>query len=101
MKVTLSDGMILDGSVDQIRKTLEKLGLSGDGLFYNSGTRGLVLITEMQSLHLRNAILKMYIQWVDSLHKISEPKGVAEEILGGNTDPTFVAMLRELYSRDE
>ena len=40
MKVTLPDGMIIEGSVDQIRKTLEKLGLSGDGLFYNSGSRG-------------------------------------------------------------
>jgi len=101
MKVTLPDGMIIEGSVDQIRKTLEKLGLSGDGLFYNSGSRGLVLIKEMQSLHLRNAILKMYNQWVDSLHRIVEPKEVVDEILDGNTDPTFVAMLQELASREE
>ena len=43
----------------------------------------------------------MYNQWVDSLHRIVEPKEVVDEILDGNTDPTFVAMLQELASREE
>jgi len=100
MKVTLKDGLVLEGSQEQVMETMEKLGLKGDGVFYNSGTMGLLVIKEMQSLHLRNAILKMYTEWVDSLHKIAEPKEVVTKILNGMDDPTFVAMLKELNSRD-
>jgi hypothetical protein len=101
MKVTLADGMVLEGTQEQIESVLGKMGVAGDELFYKSDSKGLVLIEEMQSIHLRNAILKMYAQWVDSLHKIAEPKEVVNQILEGIQDKTWVAMVKVLSSREE
>lgn len=101
MKITLENGMVLDGTVEQISSVLTKMGLSGDGVFYHSKSKGLVVIKDMQSIHLRNAILKLYGQWVDSLHKIAEPKDVIGAILDGPSDKTWIAMVRELSSRKE
>lgn len=101
MKVTLSNGMVLEGSSEQVAEVMEKMGLSGDELFYRSGSKGLMLISEMQSLHLRNAILKMYTEWVDGLHRIAEPKEVVQRIVDGITDKTWIAMVKELSGRSE
>lgn len=102
MKVTLNGGeLVLEGTQEQISKALDKLGISGDGVFYRSESKGLVLISEMQSIHLRNAILKRYTEWVDSLHKIAEPKEVVKAILDGPNDETWHAMVIELSKREE
>lgn len=101
MRVTLSDGMVLEGTQEQIVDVMKRMGLSGDGMFYRSESKGLMVIKEMQSIHLRNAILKMYSEWVDSLHKIAEPKAVVKSILDGPNDPTWLAMVKELNSREE
>lgn len=100
MKVILENGMTLEGTEEQIVSVMEKMGLSGDGMFYRSETKGLLLIREMQSLHLRNAILKIYSEWVDGLHKIAEPKEVVQAIVDGITDKTWIAMVKELSGRD-
>lgn len=100
MKITLKDGMTLEGTEEQIISTMERLGLSGDGMFYRSESKGLVLIKEMQSLHLRNAILKFYKEWLDELYKLPEPKDVVKAILDGINDPTWIAMVEELSKRD-
>lgn len=100
MKVTLDNGMVLEGSAEQISDVLKSMGVSGDGIFYVSASKGLQVISEMQSLHLRNAILKLYSEWVDSLHKIAEPKEVVSKILDGIQDKTWIAMVKELSSRE-
>lgn len=100
MKVILENGMTLEGTEEQIVSVMEKMGLSGDGMFYRSETKGLLLIREMQSLHLRNAILKIYSEWVDSLHRIAEPREVVKSIVDGITDKTWIAMVKELSGRE-
>lgn len=101
MKVTLANGMVLEGSSEQVAEVMEKMGLSGDEVFYRSGSKGLLLIKEMQSIHLRNAILKIYTEWVNSLHRIAEPKEVVKAIVEGIADKTWIAMVNELAGRDE
>jgi len=101
MKITLENGLVIEGTAEQVTGVLKSMGISGDGMFYNSGSRGLVLIREMNSIHLRNAILKQYSEWVDGLHRLSEPKEVVSAILGGIQDKTWIAMVQELASRDE
>ena len=100
MKITLDNGLVIEGNSEQISEILSKMGVTGDELFYRSSTKGLQLITEMQSLHLRNAILKIYTEWVDSLHKIAEPKEVVKHILDGIQDKTWIAMVKELSGRE-
>lgn len=100
MKITLANGMILEGTDEQVVSVMEKMGVSGDGIFYRSDSKGLVLIKEMQSLHLRNAILKIYKEWIDSLYVLPEPKDVVNKILEGITDKTWIAMVEELNKRE-
>ena len=99
VRVTLENGMVIEGTAEQVRSTLEKLGFAGNREWYLSETHGLMRIREMDSNHLRNAILKMYKNWVSDLHRIVEPKAVVKEILEGITDPTWIAMVEELSRR--
>ena len=99
MKVTMKDGLVLEGTPQQIAETMTKLGISGSTLFYNSGTHGLILIQNMETYHLRNAIVKMYREWVEELRSISEPKMFVNKIVDGITDPTWIAMVEELSKR--
>src|SRR5512138_1362348 len=98
-RVVLDDGMIMEGTPEQIKKHLEMIGFSGDTTYYFSKTRGLIKIEEMESTHLRNAILKKYSEWIDSLHKIADPRMVVRKIVEGNPDLTFIAMVEELNRR--
>jgi len=101
MRIRLPNGLLLEGTHSQIIDSLEKWGLSGDGVFYMSDSKGLVLIAEMQSTHLRNAILKLYKEWLNELYAIGNPKEVVERIVEGIKDKTWIAMVKELSRRDE
>ena len=46
-------------------------------------------------------MLKIYGQWVNSLHAIKNPKEVVEAIIEGCTDLTFQAMVLELHNRSK
>jgi hypothetical protein len=72
----------------------------GDGTHYYSSTKGKVLITEMHPLHLRNAILKHYQEWVTGLHAVTEPKDFIIMLLAGPDDQTWRNMVVELSHRE-
>ncbi len=103
MQVKLLSGAVLDGTAEQIGVVLKALGEKGigNGLYYFSETKGPVLITEMNSMHLRNAILKFYADWVKELHTEIDPKVVVKKIVAGISDPTWLAMVKELSKRKE
>ena len=103
MKTVLPNGLSMEGTPEQIKDVLASLGFKGigDGTYYYSESKGPVLIKDMNSVHLRNALLKFYKEWVDELHKEINPKVVVKFIIDGINDPTWVAMLQELYKRDE
>lgn len=103
MKITLANGLTIEGTQEQITETLKTLGFSGLGTstLYFSESRGAIQITEMNSIHLRNAILKYYGEWVKSLHDIKEPKEVVKKIIEGVDDVTWLAMVKELSKRKE
>ena len=103
MKITLPNGLAIEGTSEQIQEVLKSIGYKGigDETYYFSESKGPVLITEMNSIHLRNAILKMYKEWVDELHKEENPKLVVNKILDGINDKTWVNMVKELANREE
>lgn len=43
MKITLANGMVLEGSSEQIVDVMEKMGISGDDVFYRSESKGLLV----------------------------------------------------------
>jgi len=99
MKVTTSSGMTIEGTEREVTDAMKRLGISVEEHMYKSSTRGWLVISEMESTHLRNAMLKIYSEWVNSLHAIKSPKNVVEAVIEGCTDKTFQAMVLELHKR--
>jgi hypothetical protein len=102
MKITLGNGLTIEGSQREVVDAMQKLGYGNeDEKFYNSESKGLILISDMETSHLRNAVLKLNREWAESLSQIDEPEEVVDAIMTGNQDRTFLAMLDELTDRDE
>lgn len=99
MRVVVNDRLTLEGSEADVLEALKFLGIKREAYMYKSESRGWLAISEMQSDHLRNAMLKIYQQWVNSLHAIKEPKKLVSAIVDGCDDPTFTAMVVELSKR--
>ena len=98
--VRLANGVTISGTPSQIREHLETIGFRGDSEWYYSESKGEYLrIRDMQSTHLRNATLKMQKEWLDTLYTIDNPKKYAQAVSEGITNPTFLAMMEELYGR--
>ena len=99
MKVTITfpDGRSTEANVSDV--TLASLDLSG---YYKSESQGYVKISEMNTTHLRNAILKKYEQWVVSLHDEHNPGKLIRDMIDGvpNT-PEWMALLKEYSTREE
>lgn len=105
MKITLPNGLVLEGTPEQVQSTAKTLGFSlpgvsglGDGTYYNSSSKGYVKITEMQTTHLRNALLKYYKEWIDGLYTKTDQE-VYQAIRTGITDRTWVNMFLEYGKR--
>ena len=105
MKVTLPNGMTVEGTYDQVRDVLGKLGASvpelnslGDSTHYNSSTKGWILISDMETYHLRNAVLKHYAEWLNDLRAL-DTRLVYQSLVNGPKNVTLLAMLRELGRR--
>lgn len=103
-KLMLKDGSSVEGTAEElvrfVNRAPEKVetGLYGNVLFYKSESKGLVAIKEMNEYHLRNAIAKIYREWVVSLNKL-ELDAFLSHLTLGPTDETFLSMVGELYNR--
>jgi hypothetical protein len=103
MQITLNVGDItIAGEVTAVLENARKLGYSVDmSKFYNSETHGLILIKEMETRHLRNALLKMYRAWVEKLGKTNTNKELMKLLEDGISDPSWEQMAQELYLRSK
>jgi Fe-S cluster assembly iron-binding protein IscA len=104
MIIKLPNGVEVNGTSEQIQDVMTKLGytnLLGDDRYYFSETKGAILISDMNTMHLRNAILKYYETWVADLHKIKNPKEVVKLMMDGINNATWLAMVEEYAQRDE
>ena len=104
MRVTLNNGMTLEGTVEQVAAAAKALGqsLGNDGVFYMSESRGLVKISDMDDTHLQNALRKVCREWVlkqpDAL-KFLTGMNLARALKDGCTDKTFLALYAEFAKR--
>jgi hypothetical protein len=102
MQIKLGNGLTIIGTESEVLDAMRKLGYGDQSnKFYNSESKGLILISDMETSHLRNAVLKLNREWAESLSGIYDPETVVEAIEAGNQDETFQAMLEELDCRDE
>jgi len=101
MRVVLPNGLVLEGSESQVVSTARQLGFSLAKDFYLSESKGYVHIKNMNTTHLRNAILKQYRGWVASLSVIRNPRILVTAMMEGLTDATWLAMVKEYAAREE
>jgi hypothetical protein len=78
MNYTFKNGAKVEGTIDQInliakslKETINPKNLGGDAPkgYYISSTRGIIKISEMQDIHLRNALLKQSKTYFETLQK--------------------------------
>ncbi len=97
-KITIG-GVTLEGPTHEIAQIAKSMGTTlAPDKYYNSDSRGMLLITEMQTAHIRNAMLKMYRAWTEDLSGL---KGIhlVGALRNGNDNPTFLALLTEYVKR--
>ena len=71
-RYTLPNGVTLEGTIEQIRTIAKTLGYTVNFQgYYESSTRGLVKIADMETSHIRNAMSKLYREWVAELTALS------------------------------
>lgn len=100
MKVTLNNGMIVEGTLDQIQQVARTFGQTvpvDDGYHYNSSSKGLIRIADMETTHLRNALLKRYVTFVTNLKLLGNDR-IATEI-SNPSDKTLVGLMAEFSRR--
>jgi hypothetical protein len=88
-------GLTLSGNEDEVKAAAEKLGL---GAWYYSDSKGWLLIEQMATKHLANAILKH--AEIEVWGKERTPRELAQEIIATLAqDATIGAMVVELLRR--
>lgn len=100
MRVTLANGLVLEGTVDQVVASAKALGfpVGEDGTFYMSSTRGLIRIKDMESQHIRNAISKRARIYADGLRTLDTTQFV-KAVTTRLNDATTVGLINEYVNR--
>ncbi len=103
MELTLKDGTILRGEPDELSRIIKRIGeTDGEDLarfrVYKSSSKGSLLISEMNSRHIQNAICKLYREWAAELNKKPIPMFL-DLLRRGPNSPTILGMVEELANR--
>jgi hypothetical protein len=94
MRATLRDGTIIEGTVEQVQTIIAKIdGKFDPNQWYHSDSKGWVQISTMDAQWLRNALLKMYREWVANLSNDRDFHSLVRSLRNGPNDPTFTALL--------
>lgn len=80
VEVDLGNGVVLRGPQSELASLLGKVRL---GPYYSSESRGLIPIKTMASEHIKNALLKKYREWLESLRHIDSINAFVRAINAG------------------
>lgn len=103
-KISLPNGMTIEGTPEQISTTLSALGyaqLVPENYYFSESKQEYLKIEEMNTGHLKNAILKIAREWVEHLHEINNPQTLIHMLKNGIKDENAQAMLKEYSTREE
>jgi len=98
----LGNGQTVTGSASEISEFLSLIDSGKELKFYNSSSRGRLLISKMDTSHIKNAILKMVRNWEESLRMTTDNAHVAEELMIGmyaEGNQEFDDLVEELATR--
>jgi hypothetical protein len=103
-KIILPNGMTIEGTPEQVSMALRALGyekLIPEDYYFSESKQEYLKITEMNTAHLKNAILKYAMKWLEELRDVDNPSTVATSLRAGITNKTIRAMLNEYATREE
>jgi hypothetical protein len=99
MKIMLSNGVAVEGTAEQIKRIITALGLSDHiPATYESTTHGIMFIENMDTQHIRNALLKKVRAWVERLSKASDTD-VLQALHSFALDTEFIDLKNEFSKR--
>lgn len=100
MKITLDNGRIVEGTAQEVSEYLLLLE-KRETHTYESESRGTLIIEDMDTKHLKNAVLKKVKEGISELYEIDDVKELVELIREGILfeDDEFENMLNELEIR--
>lgn len=103
MKVTLANGLVVEGTADQIAAVAKTFNLSpfDPTQWYKSSHMGWLQIKDMRTEHLYNAMMKLYRTWLEEDTKTLSHNEKVARLQNGPSDPTFLAMFREYSKRSK
>lgn len=97
LKIRLANGIEIEGTIEQVAKLMKE---TADGIHYISSSRGQIVIKDMATPHLKNAILKTLQKEIESLRTLPTNATVVELQSGvGSNNVTLLSMIRELGTR--
>ena len=99
VKVNLN-GLVVEGSVEKIVELANKLGIPylPPNMYYSESKREWLVISEMDSLHIRNAMIKIAKQWANDLVVFNNVE-IIDILEEGIVDVMFKALLAEFKVR--
>ena len=104
MKATLKNGVVIEGTQGEIESAIKKFGAAGieglEELYYKSSKGEMLLISDLGTDHLKNAIAKKYHEWAGNLRGSTfSPKSFLTVLTRGPQDKNLLAMIAELSRR--
>lgn len=100
MKLQLPNGLVIEGSQDQIKEVTRLLGFGhvSDSTHYYSQSKGAwVAINTMDATYARNAAIKIMRKWIDEVATYT-PVKLAEALQTGCDTPTYKALVKRYAS---
>jgi len=97
-RITLPNGTIIEATEAMVARLLKGVE---DGVHYNSSTHGRVVIADMATSHIKNAIAKIlreYLEYIRTSVSTVEFVTVLKNGLGSD-NLTFLALVKELSIR--
>lgn len=103
MKVTLPNGITLEGTIDQINAVRKTFGYAelfvADGVHYKSQSKGIIRIADMNDMHIKNAIRKIWASAISNIDTNLSNKEFLATLNKPATDLTLIGLVAELMSR--
>jgi hypothetical protein len=102
--VTTETGVKIVGPADAVRQLVGTVAFDGavnHDEWYHSSSKGFIRIKSMASQHIKNAMLKIYDNWMTSLRMAKTPGEFTKLLESGPKDAdTILGLAKELGRRN-
>lgn len=103
MRHVLPNGLTIEGTIEQVNKVRASFGYSPlftpDGIHYNSSTKGVVRIADMDEQHVKNAIRKLFSSGIANLDTRQDTAVFLNAVQTVLRDVTLLGLLQSLQLR--